>query len=917
MTRLFAAAACLAALARLYAFAQAPCSGSALTGTVRDSALALIPGATLTLDGSQSQTSDSAGQFRFPCVARGSHHLVISALGFAGHNTYLTAPHSAALDLVLELAAVQTDVDVSGSDPAAANSPTAAGPSASISGKRLQSLADDPDDLLLELQQMAAAAGGSPSAATVAVDGFDSGEGTTHLPPKSSIAYIKINPDLFSAEYREPPFSGGRIEVYTKPGQSTFHGALFATNSSSWMNARDPFSTGSSPLGKQRYGFELTGPVRKQGADFFASLEHRSIANDAVVNAISVNAAGVQSPILQTVPAPQQLWIGNVKTDWQLGPKNTFFVSLDTFNNDIKNVGVGGVFLAENGYEASRYDTNVHITDVTTISPKIMHEARFGIELEGFANTPNSTAPQVQVAGAFTSGGGSQGNSHEAERWFTVIDDAIIQTKSHLIKVGIQPEFIAISQHFPTNFNGTYVFGGGLTSTGTALTGIQQYVNALNGAPNGTPTTFSNVAGNPNLAVFGFRNAIYYQDDWKVAERLHFAYGLRYYTQINPTIVRALNPRFGVAWSPDKKSTWNLHVHAGMFSGQITAHNWGEILFMDGTQRVTSTVYNPSTYCPSGIASSCTPFAGATVIHSQRTVAPNFSNTSYAIENVGFTKAFPKGFILSADYDIAQTWHSTRTENINAPTNGSPTGPRPFGPNLNILQMQGTGRGYANAQFMGLSQQSLKRVQFFAGAVRVDVIDDSDNNPFFTPQTTGVNTGEYARRDNQGLWQIFGNATVNLPAKLALSANYNGTGLQAYNVTTGFDNNGDGDFSDRPQYAAPGTPLCSTNPNASPCGYATPWGELVGSGGIGSLSRDKGNMPWTFQLDTNIQRTFNLTRNLKAEHQQTLTLNLRSSNVLNHLNVTSVGSVLGSPLFGVPYAADNGRRIEAGLRYSF
>jgi hypothetical protein len=33
--------------------------------------------------------------------------------------------------------------------------------------------------------------------------------------------------------------------------------------------------------------------------------------------------------------------------------------------------------------------------------------------------------------------------------------------------------------------------------------------------------------------------------------------------------------------------------------------------------------------------------------------------------------------------------------------------------------------------------------------------------------------------------------------------------------------------------------------------------------------------------------------------------------------MTQVGGVLGSPLFGVPFAADNGRRVEAGLRYSF
>ena len=62
---------------------------------------------------------------------------------------------------------------------------------------------------------------------------------------------------------------------------------------------------------------------------------------------------------------------------------------------------------------------------------------------------------------------------------------------------------------------------------------------------------------------------------------------------------------------------------------------------------------------------------------------------------------------------------------------------------------------------------------------------------------------------------------------------------------------------------------------------------------------------------------FVLTHNAKAEHQQTLTVNVRSSNVLNHLNVTQVGGVLGSPLFGVPYAADNGRRVELGARYSF
>ena len=184
---------------------------------------------------------------------------------------------------------MQTQVDVSGGGGAATECVGVRGRTQTISGDRLQSLADDPDDLQRELQQLAAAAGGNPSNTTISVDGF---QDSSALPPKSSIAYIKVNPDQFSAEYREPPFDGGRVEIYTKPGQKTYHGALFMTNGSPWENARDPFSTSKAAIGKQRYGFELTGPVRKKGSDFTLTLEHRSIDNFAVVNAMTVDSAG-------------------------------------------------------------------------------------------------------------------------------------------------------------------------------------------------------------------------------------------------------------------------------------------------------------------------------------------------------------------------------------------------------------------------------------------------------------------------------------------------------------------------------------------------------------------------------------------------------------------------------------------------
>jgi hypothetical protein len=905
MKKLLVAAVALATLMAPYAFAETECIGTTLTGTVRDRTLALIPEAKIVLDGKRTVVSGADGRFQFACVADGTHHVTASAESFSKREMSISTPGHKEASFVLDLEAVETDVDVSGDNAAASSSATASGPTQTISGKQLQALADDPDDLLRELQQFAAMSGGSPSGATIAVDGFSGGDNNTTLPPKSSIAYIKVNPDLFSSEYREPPFGGGRVEVYTKPGQPTFHGALFATNGSPWMNARDPFSTSKAALGKQRYGFELTGPIRK-GSDFTMTLEHRSIDNAAVVNAVTVDGAGDESNIVQNVPTPQRLWVGTARVDWQLGAKNTLIASFNADVNHLMNFGVGGTSLAETGEDIEKFDNTLHLTDVTTISSKLMHEQLLGIEWDGETDTPNSLATQIAVAGAFTGGGATNGAQRLREVDIEDDDDAILSTKNHLMKFGLQSEILNEHKALTTNFNGTYTFGGGiLPGMTTPITGLQQYEDALNGLSSGAPTAFSNVAGNPEVDLVQVRFALYFQDSWKIRPNLTAAYGMRYYGQSDATIGANLTPRLGISWSPDKKATWTFHAHAGTFTGRFLAREWGEVLRMDGTQRVTSTIYNPT--CSSVSGTSCNPFAGATVVHSIRTVQPKIPNLFFGIENLGFTHAFPKGWNLSGDYYIAQMWHYTRTENINSPLDGSPTGPRPGAANLNVLQLNFSGRGYGNVEFMGLEQHSLKRLQLFMGAVRVDIVDDADNNDFFTPQTTGVNAGEYARRSNNGLWNVFGNAMLTLPEKVQLSGNLNAQGQAAYNITTGFDNNGDGNFNDRPQYATPGTPGA----------VQTPWGLLVASGGTGSLPRNKGQMPWTFYLDTNLQRAFKLTKNAKAVHTQTLTLNIRSSNVLNHLNVTQVGGVIGSPLFGVPYQADNGRRVEGGVRYSF
>ena len=910
------AAACFAACALPCAFEQTvfaetalpqtACHGARLSGVVRDSTRALIPGATVTLDQAQTATSASDGTFVFRCVDAGPHHLSAAAPGFAKRDLPLKSPHPDALDLILQPKEVDTQVDVSGNDANPANAATA-GPSQTISGSRLQSLADDPDDLLRELQQLAAAAGGNPANATIAVDGF---QGSSALPPKSSIAYIQVNPDQFSAQYREPPFGGGRVEVYTKPGQPTYHGALFLTNGSPWENARDPFSTSKAALGKQRYGFELTGPIRKTGSDFSLTLEHRSIDNYAVVNAITLDPSGDSIATVaerrhaaaslarhrprRLAARPQKHLPHQLQRQRQSSRKRRRRRHLPCRHR---------LRQREVRAHAPLQRRHHHLRAPHARSP---HSAS---RWDGEDDLPVSTAPQVQVAGAFTDGGANIGPQQLHELNIEADDDAILTTKKHTLKFGTQ--FMVYNEHqlLTTNFNGTYTFGGGTAPVLDAsnnpipgqtetITGVEQYRRALLNLAGGTPTAFSNVAGSPTVDFTQFQDALFVQDDWNVGHNVHIAAGVRYFIQNQPTVLDSMTPRVGIVWSPTKKGTWTLHAHAGMFSGFYGEGDQAEVLREDGTARITSTVYNP-VYG--------NPFLNATTIHSMRQFSPHLTNLTWAAENIGGTRSLPRGWNLSADYYFGRIWNYSRTENINSPLNDEPTGPRPGPANLNILQMQNSGQGRVNATFMGIEQHSLKHLQLFFGGVRVQLVDDTDDSEFSTPQSSSTDAGEFAHRTGQPTWNIFGNATLTLPKKIQLSGDFHGGGDAHYNITTGFDNNGDGDFNDRPQYATPSTPGA----------IATPYGLLVASGGTGVFPRNKGVMPWTYYLDTNLQRAFTLTRNAKAEHQQVVTVNVRSSNVLNHTNVTAVGGVLGSPLFGVPYAADNGRRIEAGLRYSF
>ena len=659
---------------------QTACTGRALTGTVQDSTAAVIPGAKVLIDGNplQSEVSGGDGRFSFKCVAAGPHRLSISAIGFATAQQNLPMHPSADLRITL-IPANSDSISVDAETPTVG--PVLGGLNGTtLEGSQLNTLADDPDDFQRELQQLAAAAGGPPSGAVISVDGF---QDDSPLPPKSSIARVEVNPDLFSAENRQPPFEGGHIQIYTKPGAKNFHGSVFTTNSSQWMNSRDPFSDAPAAIGKQRYGFTLNGPIRKQGSNFSLALEHRSIDEFAVVDAITLDSAGNQTSTVSNVPVPQRLWIGSARADYQLGPKNIAFVSYSANVNHLANVGAGGTSLLESGYESERYDHILRLSDTTTISPNLLHEGRVSIDFRGEIDDPSSNAPQIQVVGAFTGGGAGIG-SQRIRQIRTEWDDDFILTKGkHSLKAGIQLFDYVEHQTLTDNFNGTYIFGGGTapvldgnnaTSATTTISGLEQYRRALLKLPGGTPTQYSSVTGSPYINFTEFYPVFFLQDDIKLLPNLTLSAGLRYFYANRPFQDNGFTPRLGVAWAPGASKTLKLNAHLGLFSGHSPNGLQGtqaELLREDGTARVTSLVYNAAFGAPDT--------AGNSVIHAIRTIAPNYKSNDAVMAQIGGDKTLAFGFTLSGNLIYVRGWHEERTLNVNSPLNDSPTGPRAGG----------------------------------------------------------------------------------------------------------------------------------------------------------------------------------------------------------------------------------------------
>src|ERR687897_1002844 len=230
-------------LSVVVAFAQQ--SRGTLRGVISDELGATIVGATVTLTGpdgvDKTAVTNNDGVYSFTGLAPGKYLLRAEATGFAGSEVSevdVNAGQRATFDMTLKVTIEEQKVTIDAETPISTDSNANANQTL-ITGKDLDALPDDPDELAAALQALAGPSAG-PNGGQIFVDGFSGGR----MPSKDSIREIRINQNPFSAENEQ---ASGRIEILTRPGTDKLRGSTFLNFEDESLNSRNPFSDRRTP----------------------------------------------------------------------------------------------------------------------------------------------------------------------------------------------------------------------------------------------------------------------------------------------------------------------------------------------------------------------------------------------------------------------------------------------------------------------------------------------------------------------------------------------------------------------------------------------------------------------------------------------------------------------------------------------
>lgn len=918
----------------------------------------------ITRIGSDNKTqvhTDDSGTTKIRNLVDGEYQITVSAAGFKeykGEKITLKSSSTIRLDIVLEIVSIESYVDVSESESVDSDRST---PAVVLNERDLNNLPDKQEDFERVLQNLAGSTVGEEL--PISVNGVEGAK----IPPKQAIQQVRINQNVYSAQF-DSPFGSG-TDIFTRAKVDKFSGSIGFNFADSRFDARDPFLGSVSPSQSREYSFNLSGPIGKE-SNFYIYSSRSENDQSAVINASILDANLQPTAFRQSFATPARsnnIYL-NINSD--ITKKHKLFFSGGVYDNHLKGSSVGDFTLPSRAADTSNGGGNFQFSDTYLKNADFVSQTAISFYSYSSQSRPTVSAVALDVSEAFSSGGSTQ-NFKTRNLFFQTGNQTTWQMGKYTLGFGGRFRVNSINQSSQTNFNGNYIFNGRLApildaannpitdASGNSVTeqisSLESYrrtllfrqlnfsnqrIRELGGGAN----QFTISGGNPKINLSQYDYAFYVQNSYKPTSTIAISFGLRYENQNNIKDSSNFGPRAGIIWVPKAREKQNplfslsrISAGYGIFYSRFSLNNILNVRLSNDADRAQYLITDTDALDLYPNVLSVSLLQQFALARTQRFIDNKLKTPAQSLLTVAATKKLFGGFSLNLSMTTGTNFRQIVTHNVNAPLAGTFN---PLNPQVSIRPSPEAGNNYGifsngKAKKTRLSAQlkfpnAGKLYAYFSYSFvksKNNVV--SGSGAPFDPYDFSQ---EFAPGTADGMHSLDGYSSYQLPYGFSIGGSYTFHTGGRFNIFTGLDTNGDGFFNERPAFATdlskPGlvqTKYGILDPNPAP--------------GATLIPRNLGRGSKYFSVDANISKTFGFGGDKAKKKSLNFSIdiynlfntinradpigNMSSPNFLQVINgVTDNGSIMVNESYYVSYGSGGnsnsiGRHFGIGVSYRF
>jgi len=832
--------------------ARAQVADAVIEVLVQDQSQAILPGVTVTVlrpdtGFTQNSVTDGTGVVRFIALQPGTYNVKAELSGFTTVNqegVTLRVGQTSKLTLTLGIAKVGETVNVVAQVPVVDVYRTDS--STNIIPEQIESLPTANRDFQqlaflapgvqrerggfrFVTNQPVLGAGGNASQSTILVDGVDFTDQTLGLArakfSQDAISEFRVITNRFDTEIGGS--AGGALSIVTKSGTNDLHGSAFGFFRDDALRAKGELDKQKNDYSRQQLGGTIGGPLVKDRTHFFGSFEQVEEDNISLFR-----PQGSFTSLAEDIPIPVSQSLFYAGVDHRISDAQNFRGKFMYERYRQENFRVGGVADESNGMRLDRDNWNFTFTHGWTVSNSSLNQLSVQVGQRKFDEPNNSSAlaESFSVGNTLAIGSNFAGDQTDTGKIFEIRDTFYTRMGSGKwaqdLKFGGAVQYVKDTWNFPLYPKGWMIY---LNDTR-----LFPYLYIYGKGDSETEIT-------TNLISF------FVQDDFRPSPQVTINVGLRYdldtdgnnpdFTSPAMTAARGrdsdnFQPRVGFSWDVAGNGQHVVRGGVGLFTGRfllVPAHSELARNSYSGyitQQRVNGALIgfpalalDPNNPQNTGIA---LPY-DATRIDDElvNPFATQFT-AGYAVRlwNTGLYADF-EGIYVKGDDEIV-------IQDQNWPGNGV-AGGRPDKTRTFIDTYTNKGRSEYKA-FVSSINGTITGGHLvsasFTVADKKNIEDDFSPAISDYPNDPANLEAEWGRSRGDERYRFVASAVLRLPARFTLAPIFAYGSGQPWNHRLGYDRNGDGRNSDRPD----GTPRFSEDgPNYMSFDVRLTYGLPLGS----------------------------------------------------------------------------------------